>query len=66
MKQTIEEKMDIPKEVMIQIETLTYTVKGPKGEVTRKRPPTAVKMTTETNNITLKAEKATKREKKQL
>lgn len=66
MKQTIEEKTEIPKETTVTIETLTYTVKGPKGEVTRKRPPLSVNMTLEGNHLMLKSLKATKREKKHL
>ncbi|MBI4141062.1 50S ribosomal protein L6, partial [Candidatus Woesearchaeota archaeon] len=66
MKQTLKEQIEIPKGTSIQIETTTYTIKGPKGEITRKRPQLKVHMTTEANKITLTAEKATKREKKQL
>lgn len=66
MKQTIEEKTEIQKGITVTIETLTYTVKGPKGEVTRTRPPLSVNMTLEGNTMLLKSVKAGKREKKHL
>ena len=63
MKKAIEENIKIPEGVQVTSEKGIVTVKGLKGELKRKFDDPWFQIKTEANNIQIKVDKATKREK---
>jgi len=66
MKQDIQEEVEAPSGVTVELSDSMMTVKGPKGEVNRAFKAPGIKISVKDNKITLTAKKATKREKKML
>jgi large subunit ribosomal protein L6 len=62
MKETMEEMIEIPAGIEIKVERGIVHVKGPKGEVKRTLLSPRVKLGVADNKVSIKAEKATKRE----
>jgi len=63
MKENIQEKIEIPKEIEISIVEGVINVKGPKGEASRKLVHPRIKIEVKDSDLLLSSEKATKREK---
>jgi len=64
MKTDLEENIEIPEGVTIAVDDNVYSFKGPKGENSRKFYNPRLGITLEGNNLILRANAATKREKK--
>ena len=63
MKQDLNAEIEIPKGTEVKIEKGLVSVKGPKGDVTKKLLSPKIKLSVEGNKVLISAEKATKREK---
>ena len=63
MKENIQEKIEIPKETEISIVGGIVSVKGPKGEISRKLVHPRIKIEIKDSDVLLVSENATKREK---
>lgn len=66
MKQKIEEKIEIPEGIEVEVEGKTLKVKGPEGENSRTFKLHNIEMTKQGNDIVLFCERATKTEKKMI
>jgi len=66
MKKNIEEKIEIPQGVIVQINKSEFAAKGPHGEVSKKILWPKVNIEIKDNIIVFSAKKATKREKRML
>jgi len=64
MKTDIKEKIEIPKDVEVKIAGSLISVKGPKGEVSRRLLNPKVNISVKENQILMSSKNATKREKK--
>ena len=65
-KQGFQEKIEFPQNCEFKQEKKTITVKGPKGEITRTLPDKQLKISKEGNELILRYEKSSQREKKNL
>jgi large subunit ribosomal protein L6 len=65
-KQGFQEKIDIPPNCEFKQENTTVTIKGPKGDLVRILPDKQIKITKDGNELIIKYEKSTQREKKNL
>jgi len=66
MKLDFEEVIELPEGVTVTVEHGDIRVKGPKGEISRRMSAPGVSISANGQKVTLKAKKATKREKKML
>ena len=64
MKTDINQKVEVPEKVKVEVKLPLVTVKGPKGDVSRMMTDKRIAITVEGNTITLSAARATKKEKK--
>lgn len=60
----MQEELELPEEVSVTFEGMNVTVRGPKGEVTRRLFSKQVEMKAESDKVVFTARKATKREKR--
>jgi large subunit ribosomal protein L6 len=65
-KQGFQEKVNIPNNCEFKQEKTIVTIKGPKGEIVRALPDKQIKITKEGNELILKYEKSSQREKKNI
>lgn len=66
MKADIIDKVEIPENVEVKVEKNLISVKGPKGEVSRKLVSPGINISVQEKNVVVESKKATKREKKMI
>jgi large subunit ribosomal protein L6 len=63
MKIDLEETITLPEGVTLSVEGLKFTVKGPKGEITRKRTAPQIQLTQEGNDVKIFIKNGNKKDK---
>lgn len=66
MKQDMREELEIPQGITVTVQDGVFTVKGPKGELTRSMKIPSIHFSVSGNNIILESKKATQREKRMI